>query len=121
LRHHRTMRHGPSEPFVWQLRRKEATRNYHHYTTGHITGLHRELRRILKVLAIPKRIIPHDLRRTTAVEFYKITHDLRAVQALLGHRNLPSTLWYLDHDATPVNRANLELIKNPNWRMEKSA
>ena len=39
------------------------------------------------------------------------TGDLRDVQALLGHRSLASTIWYLDHDFSPINRATLELIK----------
>ena len=42
---------------------------------------------------------------------YELTGDLRAVQALLGHRTLIATIWYLDHDLKPVSRANLELIK----------
>lgn len=38
---------------------------------------------------------PHDLRRTTATNLYRITHDLRAVQQYLGHSNLVSTTHYL--------------------------
>jgi integrase len=60
-----------------------------------------------------KRITFHDLRRTAAVRMYEQTGDLRIVQALLGHRSLPSTIWYLDHDLRPVSRATLELIKRP--------
>lgn len=57
----------------------------------------------------------HDLRRTTAVAVLKHTHDLRDVQAVLGHRSLVSTLWYLDHDLRPVKRSTLEIIKRPAW------
>ncbi len=39
----------------------------------------------------------HDLRRTTAVSLYKLTHDLRAVSHLLGHSNIASTCGYLAH------------------------
>ena len=72
-------------------------------------------RRFVKLLATitPKRITFHDLRRTTAVRMYEQTGDLRTVQALLGHRSMNSTIWYLDHDLMPVSRATLELIKRP--------
>jgi integrase len=62
-----------------------------------------------------KRITFHDLRRTAAVRMYEQPGDLRTVQALLGHRNLQSTLWYLDHDFRPVSRETLELIKYHPW------
>jgi integrase len=44
---------------------------------------------------------------------YQQTGDIRTVQALLGHRSMASTIWYLDHDLMPVPRATLELIKRP--------
>jgi len=45
---------------------------------------------------------------------YDLTGDLREVQALLGHSQLSSTLWYLDHHVTQVEVTNLELVKlNP--------
>ena len=62
-------------------------------------------------LGITRRLIPHDLRRTTAVRTLEITRDLRLVQALLGHHNLDTTLYYLDHRNTPVSRATLEAAK----------
>jgi integrase len=67
---------------------------------------------------ITRRIVPHDLRRTAAVGMLEATGDVRDVQALLGHRTLASTIWYLDHDLRPVKRATLELIKTPNWRKD---
>lgn len=38
---------------------------------------------------------PHDLRRTTATNLYRETHDIRAVQQYLGHDEMTSTLRYL--------------------------
>jgi integrase len=38
---------------------------------------------------------PHDLRRTTATNIYRATHDLRAVQQYLGHDNMASTVHYI--------------------------
>ncbi|WP_109486932.1 tyrosine-type recombinase/integrase [Occallatibacter savannae] len=68
-------------------------------------------RQLCKEQGIERRITPHDLRRTTAVGMLRLTHDVRDVQAILGHRSLQSTIWYLDHDLRPVPRHNLELIK----------
>jgi integrase len=72
------------------------------------------LRKLRAEVGIVRRFTPHDLRRTTAVKVYTNTRDLRAVQAILGHRTLTSTLHYLDHRNTPVSIGNLELAKlNP--------
>ena len=72
-----------------------------------------QFRQLLKKAGIREGMRPHDLRRTTAVAMYRKTGDLRDVQALLGHRGLPSTIWYLDHDLRPVQRQVLEEIKRP--------
>jgi site-specific recombinase XerC len=62
------------------------------------------------------------MRRATAVAMLNETGDLRKVQALLGHRNLQSTFWYLDHDFNQINRSILEKIKHPFLvRKEQSA
>lgn len=79
------------------------------------------MRQLLKKCGINRRITPHDLRRTAAVAMLENSHDVRDVQALLGHRSLTSTLWYLDHDLRPVSRSVLEQIKLPAWRKEQSA
>ena len=65
--------------------------------------------------------LPTPLRRTAAVAMLEYTRDVRDVQALLGHRNLPSTLWYLDHDLRPIKRSTLELLKRPAWRESEEA
>ena len=73
--------------------------------------LDKEYRKLLAEAGITRRITPHDLRRTTAVSMLQATRDVRDVQALLGHRSLQSTVWYLDHDLRPVELTNLEAIK----------
>ncbi|MGB7547381.1 MAG: tyrosine-type recombinase/integrase [Terracidiphilus sp.] len=102
-----------SRTFVHQLWTQQPTHRGQPVQVASEHTLRTQYRALLKKLAITRRITPHDLRRTTAVAMLNATHDVRDVQALLGHRNLHSTLWYLDHDAVPVNRATLELIKNP--------
>jgi integrase len=76
-------------------------------------SLRAALRRCLRAHGITQRIIPHDLRRTTAVAMLEHTHDVRDVQAILGHRSLQATIWYLDHDLRPIKRSTLEIIKRP--------
>jgi integrase len=112
--------HGSNVPYVWQLRAKEQCSG-RKATSFDITALRREWRAAIKKLGL-KRLVPHDLRRTAAMHMLEETHDIRAVQALLTHIDLKSTLWYLDHNATPVDRSVLELIKRPAWaRKEKIA
>jgi integrase len=70
--------------------------------------------RLKKQLKIRRQITPHDLRRTTARRVYDNTRDLRIAQAVLGHSNLKSTLWYLQDNLTEVPISALELAKlNP--------
>lgn len=90
---------------------------------GSATALRLALRTLRAQLGIHRRITPHDFRRTTAVAMLGATGDVRDVQALLGHRSLQATIWYLDHDLRPVNRATLELIKGgkPSPTKEKTA
>lgn len=72
------------------------------------------LNKLRKECGITKQLTSHDLRRTTAKTVYDLTKDLRIVQAVLGHKDLQTTLIYLDHRATPVQVATLELAKlNP--------
>jgi integrase/recombinase XerC len=84
-------------------------------------SLRATMRRSIAAAGMPHTFIPHDLRRTTAVAMLEHTHDIRDVQAILGHSSLQSTIWYLDHDLRPIKRSTLELLKKPTWRKEKSA
>lgn len=77
----------------------------------HVTHLRKQFRKLLAEQGISKPLRPHDLRRTTAVRTLEACGDLRLVQALLGHRELATTLYYLDHRNTPVSRAVLETAK----------
>jgi integrase len=120
-----------SEPFIRQLWRAESRdgKGYRHgyghpleetVKHGGLT-LADKFRRLKDKVGITRRITPHDLRRTTAVALFEQTGDVRDVQSLLGHRSLQSTIWYLDHNATPVKRSTLELIKRPEWARKEVA
>jgi integrase len=110
------------DPFVFQLWSREE---HKHGPTPRPNPDGATLRRKFKALrlsvGITRKLTLHDLRRTAAVAMLELTGDIRDVQALLGHRNLGSTIWYIDHDLRPVKRSNLELIKNPAWRKEHTA
>jgi integrase len=82
----------------------------HLHPWGHIgsNNLRTSMWRLRKRLGLSRRFTPHDLRRTTAARVYDQTHDLRVVQAVLGHRHLSSTFHYLDHRNTPVTPTVLE-------------
>jgi integrase len=108
-------------PFVRQLLLRFGKRHIHRDAApaAQNATMQRQLQRHRARLGFKQRIVAHDLRRTTADAFYKLTGDVRDVQALLGHRSLQSTIWYLDHDLRPVDRARLEIINRPAWAESK--
>ncbi len=110
-------------PFIRQLWKRFGRRHLSDTAkpSAFNCAMQRDLRAHRKRLGFTRRIVAHDLRRTTALALYKHTGDVRDVQALLGHRSLQSTIWYLDHDLRPVDLANLEAINSPQWRKDKSA
>jgi integrase len=67
----------------------------------------RHLQRVGTLLGIPGRLHLHRLRRTVAVRALGITRDVHAVQQLLGHRSLSSTLRYVDE----LRRADVEKLQ----------
>lgn len=107
----------PGVPFVAQLPRGFEWR------TGRTlmglgrmehSSLHNAWGKLKRRLGLRPALRPHDLRRTTVRRVYDATRDLRLAQALLGHSDLTSTLWYLQGDQVPVEVSTLELAKlNP--------
>ena len=105
------------EPFVRQLWHNQPGNNHPHQRgamrrSQHLTLL-AAFGRLRRSLGITRHLTPHDLRRTTAVAMYRHTRNLRQVQALLGHRSLQATIWYLDHELEPIEAETLEAIKKP--------
>lgn len=103
------------KPYVAQLwdRYHKTARLPGRLTTYSVNRLRNNLQRLCVDIGITRRICAHDLRRTTAVAVYRHTRNIRQVQAVLGHKNLQSTLWYLDHDLEPVELDTLETVKRP--------
>jgi len=66
----------------------------------------------------PKEYGTHSLRRTKATLVYRRTKNLRAVQLLLGHTKLESTVRYLGIEVDDA----LEISEQTeSWRKERSA
>jgi hypothetical protein len=87
----------PDIPFVSQLSRGTyGTTNQRLAPLGRMSkiGLCEAFGRIRRSVGITRKLTPHDLRRTTVRRVYDSTKDLRVAQALLGHSDLSSTLWY---------------------------
>lgn len=58
----------------------------------------------------------HDLRRTLAVRVYDQTKDIRAVQQILGHKQLATTCRYLEHRDQGKLRGLLRELTVPGQR-----
>jgi integrase len=91
-------------PFVAQLTREDSVRG--HYFKYDRPLSHQQLdldwKRLKQRAGITRKLTMHDLRRTTVTRVYDATRDIRLAQAILGHKNLSSTVWYLDHHLTKV-------------------
>jgi integrase len=99
-------------PFVRQLHEMEKRGGASRVRDNNYTHtMQMEFKRLRERVGITRKLTPHDFRRTSAVKMYELTGDVCDVQALLGHRSMGSTIWYLDHDLKPVRLQNLEMIK----------
>ncbi len=62
---------------------------------------------------LPRDLRMHDLRRTTATALHQVSHDIFAVQQLLGHRTLHATAYYISHADPEKLRPLLKLLETP--------
>ena len=69
-------------------------------------SLRKQFRKLVETCHVNPKLTPHDLRRTTATALYTLSKDLRAVQQVLGHSDLTSTLHYIA-PLTPENLSTL--------------
>lgn len=106
----------PDLPFVAQLTRDNSVRGRYFKYDRPLSHQQLDLdwKRLKARAGITRKLTMHDLRRTTVTRVYDATKDIRLAQAILGHRNLTSTVWYLDHHLTQVPVEAFELAKlNP--------
>lgn len=68
---------------------------------------------LVKKTGVNPAINPHDMRRTTATRLYQMTKDLPAVQQMLGHDNLTSTLHYIAPLATENLKPLIDALRRP--------
>ena len=82
----------PSDAYLFQSRQSESkhlsTRQYHRIVENWVSQIG------LK----PADYGTHSLRRTKVAQLYRNTGNLRAVQLLLGHAKIESTIRYLGID-----------------------
>lgn len=71
-------------------------------TGGHMTPAH--VGRLISRM-LPGGVVPHQLRHRFATTAYQRTHDLRAVQELLGHASVATTQRYVAVASDSLRRA----------------
>src|SRR5581483_12509624 len=81
---------NPITPIVNLLRPPRAGQ-----TPGLSPRFTKQWKFLKKRLGIRPELRIHDLRRTLAEDVWNATHDIRAVQAQLGHRSPTTTARYL--------------------------
>jgi len=76
-------------------------------------AIEHQWRKLKKACGVRETLRVHDLRRTTAVAFYELTKDLRAVSHLLGHTSMSATASYLANRDPQTLRPLLAQLKMP--------
>ncbi|MCP4204228.1 MAG: tyrosine-type recombinase/integrase [bacterium] len=80
-------------------------------------AVNRRLKKLGKDLGIPGPHRTHRIRRTVAVQALRLTEDLPAVQQLLGHKSINTTLGYVS-EARPEREAELRKQLGQMFRSE---
>jgi integrase/recombinase XerC len=99
---------APGEPYIMALKGRTISPE----------AVRQAWKRLRKTLNINPNVNAHDLRRSAATILYEETHDLRAAQELLGHKNLATTLTYLAPLAPDQTRKYAELLRFDRFKSE---
>jgi len=98
----------PDEPFIFTLKGRSITAR----------GLEAAWQTHRRKCGVNPALTPHDFRRTAASIIYPATKDLRAVQELLGHKSLTSTLSYIAPLHPDDARKYSELLRFEHFKSE---
>jgi len=93
----------PSKSLSVDPRTKQVRRHHMHPTT-----LEKHVKIAAKKAGITKRVTVHTLRHSFATHLLEIGYDIRAIQELLGHKSVQTTMIY-----THVAGKNLLGVKSP--------
>jgi integrase/recombinase XerC len=93
-------------PLPAHLARRVAAYGDHYVFRGAIDG-HLSARRVGELVGevLPAGVTSHQLRHRFATAVYRGSHDIRAVQSLLGHAKLDTTMIYTAVDPTETRAA----------------
>ena len=82
------------------------------------TATQREVRAAGKAVGIPKPVTCHTLRRTFATQMLRTGYDVRTVQRLMGHRDVRTTMVYIQAitDTGITMRSPLDQAASPTFR-----
>ena len=75
--------------------RDPATRRLGRYHL-HPTSTQREVKKAAKASGIPKPVTCHTFRRSFATQMLRAGYDVRSVQRLMGHRDVRTTMIYVE-------------------------
>lgn len=94
---------GVNDDLLDALRAVERAQGPGYYFPG-LKGPHMHPQSVHKIIYRVTGYNPHALRHAGATAAYNETHDLRGVQAMLGHASLATTQRYLHLDADSLRR-----------------
>jgi len=99
----------PDKPYFARLMGRGHTK------TGVLskTALREAWHRLKLRAGVNPALIIHDLRRTVAVTAYALTKDIVSVSHLLGHANISTTSWYLQHRDPAQLSMLTQLLRTP--------
>jgi integrase/recombinase XerC len=107
-----------------RLEHLQGAHGYYFRGSGAREGSHMHKITVSKIISAATGWNPHSLRYAAATAAYEGTHDLRAVQEMLGHTNLMTTQRYVhvraDHIRAAVDATSLGLAGGVTTAIERA-